>query len=192
MGNRSDALNLLFDSYKSSVGITTDTIRVYNLMLADIPVEILFKAVQKCVTTCKFLPSIAEVREAAKSFVAEVEGSRIKGYEEAWDEVQRAVRQVGVYSPAPQWSTMEIAKVVRAIGWPELCTVESEDVNTMRAQFKAMYEAFCRRSKEEAENQGLYLTMTPEQRAKLKPADDFVKALAQKMDASVLLAEKKQ
>lgn len=188
---RDEVLMLLFNAYKGSANIEVETIKTYTLMLADIPLNVLFPAVRKCINTCKFLPSIAEIREAAKAFKSDVDGTRQKDYAEAWSEVEKALKEVGYYGK-PEWSSPEIEKAVQAMGWMELCCMEGEAVNTTRAQFRQIYEIFCKRSTEEASHQALFQALPQAEQAKLGPSQSFVDGLTKKLSMDNALAEGKE
>lgn len=46
--------------------ISDEFIAIYQEMLADIPDDVLIKAMKDCLLTCRFFPSIAEIREKAE------------------------------------------------------------------------------------------------------------------------------
>lgn len=175
---KKEVFNLLFSSYKNANDVSAETISAYMLLLADIPFVQLKTGVIKCIATCKYLPSIAEIREAAREVIAEVTDSRLKTYAEAWAEVENNVKTVGYYGK-PAWSTPEIEEAVRSVGWIELCVLESADVNVMRAQFKGIYNTICERSKERQHNMQAYTALTPSERKQMNPADSFIKELTE-------------
>lgn len=183
---RDEALMLLFNAYKSSANIEVETIKTYTLMLADLPLNVLFPAVRKCINTCKFLPSIAEIREAATTFKSDVDGTRQKDYAEAWSEVEKALKEVGYYGK-PTWSSPEIARTVQAMGWMELCCMEGDAINTTRAQFRQLYEIFCKRATEEASHHQMFQSLPQSEQAKLGASQEFVEGLTKKLSMDVAI-----
>lgn len=175
---RNKIFNLLFGSYKTGTTIAPETMSAYKLMLTDIPVPALKAGVMKCITNCKFLPSIAEIREASQDFYEEVTDTRKKSYSEAWNEVLKTLASVGYYGK-PQWSTPEIAQAVESLGYINLCTMEQEQVPTYAAQFRGIYNQTCERSKAQTQNQALYQGLSAESRRELNPAKNFIDKLAE-------------
>ena len=176
--SRKEIFNLLFASYKSGNEVSTETIKAYTALLSDIPTPQLKASVVKCTTTCKYLPSIAEIREAAMEISAEVTDSRLKTFAEAWGEIEKNVKTVGYYGK-PQWSAPEIEEAVKIIGWIELCTVEQAALNTMRAQFKGIYTSICERKQQRQHNIQAFHSLTASEKKQLNPAESFINQLAE-------------
>lgn len=126
---------------------------IYTKVLGDIPNEILSKAVKKMLLESKFLPSIAEVVEAGKSLMGTADDStRVREWAEAWDEIERAMQSTP-WGHAPVFSRIEIELAVRSFGWHDLQMTLAEDMPTVRAQVRRMYEDVCRRTKEHGHNE---------------------------------------
>jgi len=176
---RKQILNLLFDAYKTGSNVSVETIAAYNSLLADMPTVVLKAGIVKSIKNCKFLPTIAEIRYHSQNFVGDVTGEKIKDYAEAWAEVMENMRNLGV-AKAPKWSTKEIEKAVNTLGWYELCTVEAKDLNIIRAQFKAIYNAVCERSKNATENKAIFNALSEPERKQIQKTDDLVKKLVDK------------
>ncbi len=128
-----DALMILYAAFPNTEWSTT-TQAVYAKHLADIPVEELKTVIAQAIGTCRFPPTVAEIRDTwhGLSHVGRLT------YGEAWELVQKEIRRVGSYSK-PQFSDETTARVVAAMGWKELCM--SEDQGRDRAQFRDMYNA---------------------------------------------------
>lgn len=120
-------------------------VNVWHEMLGDIPYDVAQVAVKKLILENTFPPSIAEVRKA----VTEITNSRLKTAAEAWGEVVQAVHRYGYYREQEALENMspETARVVRYIGWQEICTCEEPDV--IRGQFSRMYEQLASRERAE-------------------------------------------
>ena len=168
---------LLIGSYKSTANIAPETIANYTMLLADIPTATLQAGILKCIKTCKFFPTIAEIREASQNFVAEITDNRVKDYAEAWAEVWQNMKDTGAHG-VPKWSTAEIKQAVDTIGWMNICLVEDEKLSMLRAQFRDIYNTVARRGKEKRLNEEIYKALPAKQREQVKSVGDIVKQLA--------------
>ncbi len=110
--------------------------------LGDLPLRALEAAVLMHVSTNRWFPTIAELREAALS----VREGGIPTAVEAWAEVMKAFEFVGYYG-IPQWSHPAITKTVDAMGWQNLCL--SENAMADRAHFMRLYETYAKRLRDE-------------------------------------------
>ena len=127
-------------------------IDLYLQFTQDLPTDVLDKAVKKVITECKFLPTVAEIIEAARGLVAEAEpDTRVKTWAEAWSEIEKAMYRTP-WGRTPTFSTPEIAEAVYSFGWNTLHTAEAREMQTSRAQIRRMYEDICARRKEQANN----------------------------------------
>ncbi|MEG0431018.1 MAG: hypothetical protein RR420_05345 [Anaerovoracaceae bacterium] len=115
--------------------ISQDTINVYYELLEDMPDELGLKAALQCMTKGNFFPSIAELRSAA----ADIGTATIATAEEAWEEVNHAIRYTGSYK-SPKFSQPLIGKVVEMMGWRNLCFSENPSID--RAQFIKYYNTY--------------------------------------------------
>jgi len=127
--------------------------RVWHRLLRDIPFDLLDAAAAHYATTSgsAFPPSIAELRDMA----FKVANPNRVSAEEAWGEVQKAIRQTGFYR-APEFDDPAIGRAVQIIGWRALCLSENEMAD--RAHFFRVYQAVAEREKHNA-------LMLPEVRA---------------------------
>lgn len=125
--------------------LTEATIAAYCDLLKDIDGNLLEVAARECSATCKFFPTVAEIREKCNR-LAELEGSDPTA-EEAWELVNKAIREVGSYSD-PNFSSPLIHRAVGAVGgWYHLC-VEVENFEVVRSQFIRIYDSFVRSKRE--------------------------------------------
>ena len=148
-------------------------VHVWHEMLGDLDYSIASMAIKKLIMQNTFPPAIAEVRKAALEIMRpEVTGS------EAWGEVIRAMRNYGYYREEEALASMSptTARVVRYMGWREICLSE-EPPGVLRGQFLKMYEQVA----------GL------EQQQRLLPSDlqDEIKQLATKKGLQLLEGGKK-
>jgi len=131
-----------------------ETVEVYVQMLQDLPANVLFAAVHQCIAECRFFPTVAEIRERARAIQP---AAQIPSAAEAWEEVMREVRRVGYYG-VPAFENPITARVVKALGWREICM--SENVVADRAHFMRMYEQVAQRVEQ-------YVSLLPPARALL-------------------------
>ena len=118
-----------------------DNVQAYAKHLLDLDVEVCSVAIQRCIATSRFLPSIAEIREQAAACLDNAPDA-----EEAWGIVMGEVRRKG-YNGKPLFPHSRIGDAVKAIGgWYEVCT--SENSTADRAHFVKAYTAATKRSRE--------------------------------------------
>lgn len=128
-----------------------DRLQFYVMMLSDIPPQILEVAVKKLIMTNKFLPSIAEIRETAYGIKGTISGTAVPDESEAWGEVVKAVRSVG-YCGKPKFSHEAITTAVNNIGWQDICMTTYDGMNTLRAQFRRVFQLAAQRQKDNRDN----------------------------------------
>ena len=131
------------------------TVQVYQGLLLDLEPEAAKKAVARLVATSRFLPTIAEIRQAA--FELERGPRRLGG--EAWGDVVLAIRRVGSYE-VPRFADPLTAKCVRMMGWKQLCLSENDAAD--RARFTELYDGLAEReAKDGAAGEALALPAPP-------------------------------
>lgn len=135
--NRAGVLAQLFACYPNSQA-TKETVGMYDRLLQDIPVAELQTVVDQAVAESEFLPTIARLREMHRK-LGNV--GRLT-WADAWEQVQIAIRKHGVYK-RPMFLDPITQRVVDTLGWRNICASEQPD--TIRAQFRQMYEAFSSR-----------------------------------------------
>lgn len=118
---------------------SASTSQVYETMLADLDVGTARAAVVKLVATSKWMPTVAEVREAA----AEVVSGPVRSGADAWLDVMGAIRRVGSYE-APRFDDALTASIVSRWGWRTICeTAAAPD----RARFIETYDGLARQAR---------------------------------------------
>lgn len=135
----SSILRQLFSAYPNSQA-TVETIAVYDRLLGDISPADLQTVVDQAVAECKFLPTVAELRERYHALTRTL---GTPSAAEAWGDVQAQIRAVG-YVGVPYFASDLTARVVKMMGWRELCA--SENVVADRAHFMRMYEQMAARA----------------------------------------------
>ena len=143
MNEHAKAISVLFGAYGKSDDLSRQLI--YCRMCRDIPLDLLKKTVEKLILESRFLPTVAEIVEASKSLLGSMDDNkRIKGWEEAWAEIEKAMHTTA-WGRTPKFSTPEIAKAVDIFGWYNIHTCSSKDFNVIRAQVRDIYKAVCAR-----------------------------------------------
>ena len=161
-----EAVRTLFTAYRQANEKATQDI--YANLLEDIPVVLLNKTIKKCICEKKFLPSVAEIRQAAMSLMGTVDPSRkVKTWQEAQAEISRGMSRTWFHGclgeipfddprfgqPCePMWSTPEIKAAVDSYGFDKFQAVNAEDMPTVWAQLRRLYEQACQRKDEAAVN----------------------------------------
>lgn len=135
--NVTGILRQLFAAYPNTA-VTPETVAMYVRLLADIPPDELQTVVDQAVATCRFLPTIAELRDMRHNLH---HANRLT-WADAWDTVQREIRRIGSYG-LPKFDDELTERAVKAMGWKTLCA--SENPATDRAQFRDMYQAMAAR-----------------------------------------------
>jgi hypothetical protein len=130
-------LKQLFTAYPNTQ-VSEQTVITYVRLLKDIPEDELQAIVEQAIATSKFLPTIAEIRDMRHG----LQNFEQLTYVEAWDTVVKEIRRIGSYG-APQFQDPITARVVKSMGWRELCMSENPGID--RAQFRDMYNALLNR-----------------------------------------------
>ena len=87
-------------------------------------------------STCRFAPSIAELRERCSN----VTSVPVQSWGDAWEDVISAIRFCGMYREEEALQRMDAItrKCVKRLGFQNLCT--SENITADRANFRMIYE----------------------------------------------------
>lgn len=120
---------------------------VWYTLLLDLDYGVCQNALKEHISTCKFVPSISELRERCASMTAQP----LIPWGEAWENVLRAIRFYGMYREDEAMSSMDdtTQKCVKRIGFQNLCL--SENIQTDRANFRMIYEQEAGQAKELAQ-----------------------------------------
>jgi hypothetical protein len=119
------------------------TARVYEQFLLDLDAKFAEAAVVRLISTCKFLPTIAEIR----GMVNDVHRGPMRTGDEAWGDVVRAIRDVGSYR-MPKFDDPLTAYAVGRLGWRNLCLDGTNDASD-RARFAEIYDAAAGRQRQD-------------------------------------------
>ena len=104
--------------------------------LADIPYTVAEAALRKYVSTNKFSPTIADIREMAVT----VSVGEKPLWSDGWDQTLKAIRKYGSYNPAAAMESLDdiTRQTVQRLGYLELC--RSENIMADRANFRMIFE----------------------------------------------------
>ena len=118
-----------------------DNAEVYERMILDLDFDLAQRGVAALMATSKFLPTIAEIRAAARD--AGTTGRRAPA--EAWGDVVEAIRAVGSYR-SPTFTDPIVTHAVKCLGWRNVCLDDSSEAS-LRARFCEIYAAASERTR---------------------------------------------
>lgn len=126
-------------------GKEDDLITLWEMMLADMDLSVAQKAIQYHMSKSVYPPTVADIRDAA----AKVTQPRTLDAIEAWDMITSAIRRFGFYRQEEGLASLpaDVAAMARRFTWRELCY--SENIDTMRAQFRMAWETQAKRMQEQ-------------------------------------------
>ena len=152
--------------------VTPQTAQVYEEFLQDLDYDKANAAVRRLVTTARFMPAIAEIREAC----VESAHGQVRPGGDAWGDVLAAVRKFGIYR-TPQFADPVVARAVQSLGWGEICNSENQAAD--RARFIELYDRLSKAQRREAQVQsGAQLPALAPRNAIAEQANGIVLQLA--------------
>lgn len=159
-------VSVLFSTYPNAT-LERRHVDAYVSGLLDLDAATVARAVDRLRRTSKFLPSVAELREAATDLTV---GARRTGVE-AWELLQRACRRWGWCSP-PKVTDPKMARAISALGgWVAACSITTEAEMSARARFIEAYDVFARRERLDLES-GIPLPQAPPTGLQLPDGDE--------------------
>lgn len=122
-----------------------ETLELYETLLVPLDADLAKQTVMHFMrtSTAEFVPKVATIARLAAQLDMEAAGTPFISAEEAWVQVEQAIRRDGFYR-SPQVNHERIQKAIDAIGWQNLCT--SENLVADRAHFFRIFEAIQERS----------------------------------------------
>lgn len=128
------------------VEIGEETVKLYLVMLSDIPLDLLKAALMELIAKSKWFPKVADIRDAVYRLIAKKDG--IPQPFEAWGQVVAEMKQKGI-TARPDFTHPFIMETVNAVGgWYYLC--HSENSVSDRARFLEFYEQKLRQHRDDA------------------------------------------
>lgn len=150
MADNVEMITLLFGAFGNS---DEKRMAIYCRLLNNVPSEVLSAVIEKAITESKFLPSIAELKEHCKSLALTVTGEKVvPDWGEAWQEINKAMLRTP-WGQSPTFSHPAIAEAVNQYGWHNLHTCLAEEMGTVRAQIRRMYDEAAARFVEKVQNE---------------------------------------
>lgn len=113
--------------------------------LQDIPFPVAEAALRKWVSTNKWSPSIAEIREIA----ATVSHGEQLTWGESWEKLKAAVRKYGRVGEAEAMRSFDplTRKCVEIFGYQQYCISDVNDEMANRAHYQRIFESMAQREK---------------------------------------------
>lgn len=124
------------------------TLEFYCKALYDIESLRLQAALAKLARKCKFFPSIAEIVEESENIGKVCNGMHQLTAAEAWEEAMANAKAIGPCSSEPwKYSSKAVEQAVMQFGGREcFYNLETDHVNTARAQFRDIYNGIIARA----------------------------------------------
>ncbi len=122
---------------------TQEAMDIWYMMLKDLDYRVCQTAVLELISTSKFPPTIAEIREKCSHLTS----PGIKDWGEAWEDVQRSIGKYGMYQTQEALESFDelTRKCVTRLGYRNLCVSENESAD--RANFRMIYETEANRKR---------------------------------------------
>lgn len=90
--------------------LTKDTVKVYSMLLADVPEDLLKAAALQCARKCTFFPSVHEIMEQVIGLSLDIEG-----FPSLFD----AYREATTAPKGHEWSHPIVKQIAYQLGWNE-------------------------------------------------------------------------
>lgn len=115
--------------------------------LKDLDFNVAMMSVKRHMQTSKWSPTIAEIREGAVGIVTP-EGS----WSDGWGQVRKAIGRFGYCNEQEALESMDetTRTAVKRLGWLQICSTELDDVPSLRANFRMIYEQLQGRTEKQA------------------------------------------
>lgn len=123
-----------------------EAIDLWYQELKDLPYEVAASALRKWTNQEKWPPSIAEIR----SYAGELINGPAPDWGDGWQEVKRAISRFGIHREKEALDSLSPSarEAVKRIGWQDVCM--SENAETLRAQFRQVFQVVAEREKQDA------------------------------------------
>lgn len=120
------------------------SVKVWYMMLRDLPYDVLSAGIYHYILMNKFPPTIADLRELCTA------DPNALGWDEAWEQVQRVIGRYGYYRESEALAELDetTRQCVNRLGFKNLCV--SENMVADRANFRTIYEAAHKKHRETA------------------------------------------
>lgn len=113
-------------------------VTIWRPLLDDVPPDIAVAVVQQLAADGReHPPPVGVIRDRAIDMAAAARGDIVPDPDQAWAEVQEAIRAGGYQQPPDHWSHPVVTSTVRTITWSQLCLSTNQE--TTRAHFLHSY-----------------------------------------------------
>lgn len=169
-------LAMLAAAYPNMKEVNEIQVTLWHDCLKDIDSRVALAAIKKNILESPFPPTIADIRKQVTEVTA-LESEKLDGAT-AWGEAMKAIKHYGYYREKEALESMSpmTAKVVKYMGWEEIC--HSEKIDVVRGQFLKMYEALSKRANQER----LLPTDFKEKMGEIASSQKAIASLAESMD----------
>lgn len=124
------------------IAVDTDTVTAWSWALESFPYGAVESALKDWIRASPFAPKPADLSKIISEASAAGEP-----WETAWDELMATIRRYGIYyaddrfrkDDWPGWSSHDVEAAVRHIGYREVCGADTDQLGTVRAQFRDAY-----------------------------------------------------
>jgi hypothetical protein len=122
---------------------TQEAMDMWYMFLQDLDYKVCQNAVLEIISTSKFPPTIAEIREKCSHLIS----LPVKDYGEAWESVLKAIRKFGYPRELEALESLDevTRSCVKSLGYVNICM--SENIVADRANFRDIYESRAQRKK---------------------------------------------
>lgn len=143
-GNFSAALRTYYS--RENILPNKQAMELWFRQLQDIPYEAAEAILSKWVSTSKWSPSIADIREGMASIAY---GGQTPDWGEGWNQAMEAIRKYGSYDEPSALASLPplTRETVRRLGYRSLCWSENQVAD--RANFRQVYETLAKRESEQ-------------------------------------------
>lgn len=131
---------------KSNVLHSTAALDIWFMMLSDLPYEVVQAATLEYISTGKFPPTIAEIRDKCSGYIQ----VPIRDWSEAWENILKAIRKFGYMQEINALESLDdiTRTCVKRLGYQNICM--SGNITADRANFREIYEGEAKRRKEQS------------------------------------------
>ena len=124
-----------------------ESLKVWYEILKDLSYEQVQAAIIKHATKSPFPPSIAEIRGAVVSITDESDD-----WGGAWEQVRKAIGRYGYTREKEAMESFDslTRMTVQRLGWRQVCETDLDDLMSVRANFRMIYESLHEKEDESA------------------------------------------
>lgn len=157
--------------------INSGSLVVYAKALSSLSITEIDAAMLKLMRTMKWFPTVAEIFEQVDDVKRFAANHEIPTADEAWHEAMKLAHDKWLYGKW-EYSCKEVERAIDNFGKRELCTLESEGINTARSQFMRIYSSIVQRNKNNIANHEVVKSLSTTK------VNELVGMLAGNMDAN--------